>query len=200
VSGTLGYIHAVAELIGQIRSGAVPEPDIIVVAVGSGGTAAGLIAGVLREGLRSCVHGVSVAAPAMLMRPAILGLALAALRRDGGSPDLLRLNAVLSLTDAERGPGYGVQTERGQAAGRVAESLGLELDPTYTEKGFAAALDLAGHPDWRRNRATMSLKWLNFRPPLRILYWHTLSSTPLDRLLVADPSLSSELQRLLPRR
>ncbi|HMJ15415.1 MAG TPA: pyridoxal-phosphate dependent enzyme, partial [Polyangiaceae bacterium] len=47
--GSQGYAHAAHELNAQIRRGELPQPDVIVVAVGTGGTAAGLLAGILRE-------------------------------------------------------------------------------------------------------------------------------------------------------
>ena len=42
--GSLGFVDAANELAGQVSSGAMPEPDVVVVAMGSGGTAAGLAA------------------------------------------------------------------------------------------------------------------------------------------------------------
>ena len=89
--GTLGYLHAVRELLEQIREGVVVEPDIIVVPVASGGTAGGLLAGVLREGLRSKVLGILVADPARrLSRALILGQAWSAMRRDLGAAGPIR--------------------------------------------------------------------------------------------------------------
>jgi D-cysteine desulfhydrase len=43
--GTRAYMAAVKELELQVRSGKLPQPDWIVVALGSGGTAAGILAG-----------------------------------------------------------------------------------------------------------------------------------------------------------
>src|SRR5205807_9213525 len=42
------------------------------------------------------------------------------------------------------GPGYGHPTRAGDEATRVAADLGLTLEPTYTAKAFAAALDQLG--------------------------------------------------------
>ena len=58
--GTLGYVQAMLELALQLRTGECPEPDLIVVPVGSGGTAAGLLAGAVLAGLKSRVLGVAV--------------------------------------------------------------------------------------------------------------------------------------------
>jgi len=45
----------------------------------------------------------------------------------------------------------------------VAARVGLSLDPTYTAKAFASALDLA-----RGEQGSLA-------GPARVLYWHTLS-------------------------
>jgi hypothetical protein len=63
-----------------------------------------------------------------------------------------------------------------------ARTLGLSLDPTYTAKTFAAALDMV-----RRS------------PGQAVLYWHTLSSRPLEQLLADAPgTLPPPLAALLP--
>jgi 1-aminocyclopropane-1-carboxylate deaminase/D-cysteine desulfhydrase-like pyridoxal-dependent ACC family enzyme len=64
----------------------------------------------------------------------------------------------------------------------MARSIGLELDPTYTAKAFAAALQLL---DTATDRDASRLG-----RPLRILYWHTLSATSLEPLLRGAPSES----------
>jgi D-cysteine desulfhydrase len=56
--GVLGFIDAGLELADQIRRGELPEPARIYVAVGTGGTVAGLAAGLSLAGVRSLVVGV----------------------------------------------------------------------------------------------------------------------------------------------
>ncbi len=51
--GCVGYVEAAIELAEQVGAGELPEPSHIVVALGSGGTAAGLLAGLKLAGLRS---------------------------------------------------------------------------------------------------------------------------------------------------
>jgi 1-aminocyclopropane-1-carboxylate deaminase/D-cysteine desulfhydrase-like pyridoxal-dependent ACC family enzyme len=63
---TLGILDAAVELAAQVRAGALPEPDLIVVPLGSGGTVAGLLAGLEKTELRSRVLAVTVAEPAKL--------------------------------------------------------------------------------------------------------------------------------------
>ena len=62
----------------------MPEPDLIVVALGSGGTVAGVAAGLELEGLRSKVVGVIVAEPAWFVALRARRLARACFRRAGG--------------------------------------------------------------------------------------------------------------------
>jgi D-cysteine desulfhydrase len=189
VLGTLGYLRAVEELVQQVRDGQLSEPDIIVAPLGSGGTVAGLLAGVLREGLRARIVGVEVATAPAIGRAMVLALSAAALRRDGGSPSLMRLRRQLEVDGRFLGAGYGAPTAAGEQAAEAARSAGLELDPTYTAKAFARVLEVAETP--RPSSA-----------PLRVLYWHTLNAAPLEPLLSQAPSfddLPRKLQKLLSR-
>ncbi len=68
VLGSMGYVAAAHELAEQIRAGDAPKPDVVVVALGSGGTAAGLAAGLAYEGLATRVVGVCVSEPQWLLR------------------------------------------------------------------------------------------------------------------------------------
>lgn len=185
VTGTLGYLQAAGELADQVRAGALPEPDLIVAPLGSGGTVGGLLAGVLREGLSSRVLGVEVAVRRPIGLALVLGLAHGATRRDRGSAGMLRLARQLEVDASQLGPGYAHPTRAGAEATAVAAELGLELDPTYTAKTFAKVLELVRRPAQKRAR------------PLRILYWHTLSAAPLGPLIRGAPPLPQHLSELL---
>ena len=183
--GSLGYVDAARELAGQIRAGAMPEPDFVVVALGSGGTAAGLAAGLEREGLRSRVVGVVVAEPAWFVALRARRLARACLARSvrgaggrGPSPARGWLDQRLEIDRRWLGRGYGHATEAGTHATEVAARAGLTLDPTYTAKTFAAAL---ARVDALRDSAV----------PKTVLYWHTLSSSPVAPLLQGAPEESA---------
>ena len=78
--GTWGYCLAVDELQAQLAEQAVPELDAIIVAAGSGSTAAGLLAGVLRRGVARRIIAVQVA-PNPMLRALVLGQALYSLWR-----------------------------------------------------------------------------------------------------------------------
>ena len=58
--GTVGFVNAALELKNQIGSGVMPEPDYIYVALGTMGTAVGLLLGVLAAKLKSKIVAVRV--------------------------------------------------------------------------------------------------------------------------------------------
>jgi D-cysteine desulfhydrase len=161
--GALGYVEAAFELAGQVTRGELPEPSHVVVALGSGGTSAGLLAGLRLAGLRSrlvCVL-VSDVAPLGARRVASLARgALALLRRHGVKvDDPAPSPGDLDVEAAWLGPGYGHATREGERATRLLrERAGVELDPVYTSKAFAATCEL------NRRRA------FGAGP---VLYWHT---------------------------
>ena len=142
--GTLGYVEAGLELGDQVANGELPEPGHVVVAVGSGGTAAGLALGLRLAGLRSRVLGVVVNDMLRLDAATLGGLSRRAGRllgrRGARLPDLA---PGVEVTREWLGAGYGRPTadsERALELGRERE--GLELDPVYTAKAMAGALAL----------------------------------------------------------
>ena len=58
--GIVGLVNAAFEVRDQVQQGLMPEPDYIYVALGSGGTAAGLILGCKLAGLKTRVKAVAV--------------------------------------------------------------------------------------------------------------------------------------------
>jgi D-cysteine desulfhydrase len=171
--GTLGYVNAGLELGEQVAAGALPEPAAVVVPLGSGGTVAGLVAGLKIAGLRTEVIAVRVTdllppSPRALARLATR--ALAALTRLGADVPL-RLGADDFLVRSDwLGPGYGAVTPAAvDASRRIAASEGVSLETTYGAKALAGALALGHEPRWRG------------RP---LLFWHTYSS--------ADPAVFVE--------
>ena len=183
VLGSLGYVDAVRELALQVRSGAMPEPDLIIVTLGSGGTAGGIAAGLALERMKTRVVGVTVAEPLALLAGAARHLAVRCVRYLGGTAPTRTIVARLEADGRWVGPGYGSSTAHGDRATKLAAGVGLTLDPTYTAKAFAAALDAVEHG----RGAT-------------ILYWHTLSRAPMGPLLIGAPSeeeLSPSVRGLL---
>jgi D-cysteine desulfhydrase len=147
--GAIGYVEVAYELAEQVRSGAMPEPAYVVTALGSGGTAAGLFAGLQLAGLTSTtVLAVLVTDLLPLDERVVARLArraIAVLRERGAAlPNAqLRPERLMVVRDW-LGPGYGHATpESERAIELVREADGLELDPVYTAKAMAAVLGLA---------------------------------------------------------
>ena len=170
VCGCLGYFDAAIELARQVQSGELPEPDYIVLPFGTGGTAAGLLAGAEFAGLKSTFIGVSVLRAtgrvvyARRMANAIL--------RGVGSTSTVRPDRLI-IDSRWLGAGYGFETESGKAAALKASTLDLPLDPSYTAKAFAGALALVKGTEphsYNDRPITMPL------PADHVLYWHTLSA------------------------
>jgi D-cysteine desulfhydrase len=167
VLGSLGFVDAAHELAAQVRAGALSEPDVVVVAMGSGGTAAGLAVGFEQAGLRTRVLGVAVSPPTPVLRHLARRLAQKTAEA-AGMPVAAALRAAKRIDVDGRwiGRGYGHATAEGAQALATARRGGLALDPTYTAKAFACALACAERGDAGE-----------------VLYWHTLSTAPLEPLM-----------------
>ena len=142
--GTVGVIRAVAELIDQVRAGAMPIPDRLYVAYGSGGTVSGLAYGlrVLAPDWPTEVHAVRVVEGVISPFRKITAHAhataqLLAARTAADWPD----DALRIVRRPEQlGRGYGLASEAALEARSAAEAFGLSLEPVYTGKAFAALL------------------------------------------------------------
>ena len=131
--GTAGQVLAGLELAGQARDAGIESPTIVVPSA-TGGTHAGLLVGLAIAAMPSRVLGVAVAAPADLLRPTIVR-SLAELRDlTGTAVDA----GAIDLTDAQRGPGYGIPTAAAREATELlAQTEGILVDPIYTAKALA---------------------------------------------------------------
>ncbi|MEJ7892992.1 MAG: pyridoxal-phosphate dependent enzyme [Solirubrobacteraceae bacterium] len=136
--GAVGYVAAGLEIGAQVRAGALPEPDQLVVAVGTGGTLAGLIVGLQAAGLRTRAHGVVVNDKLRLDADRIAVLAQRCarlLRNQGADLGVLDLGEdAFTLTRDYLGDGYGHSLPGADPA----------YDPVYTAKAMAAARELEG--------------------------------------------------------
>ncbi len=141
--GTLGHVSAGLELVAAFAATDQDEPDDVVCALGSGGTAAGLAVGIALGGWRRArVVGVRAAdrivTNHVYLAP-LVGGTLALLALGGAAPVRPRL----TIDGRWLGRGYGHPTTAGEAATEQAAALGLTVEPTYTAKALAAALALA---------------------------------------------------------
>jgi D-cysteine desulfhydrase len=163
--GCVGYVEAAIELSEQVEAGQLPEPSHVVVPLGSGGTAAGLLAGLKLAGLRSRLVCVLVNDLVQVDDRTVARLAARTLRllrkRGARVREVAVAPADLVLERGWLGPGYGHSTP---AADRATEVFGerenVVLDPVYTAKAVAALLEL-------NRRGAFG--------PGPVLYWHTYS-------------------------
>lgn len=138
--GDAAYVEASAELATQL--GALDaDPSMVVLATGSCGTQAGLIAGAAWLGASYRVMGILVSRPREEALPRLLALARSSAR-------LLKLGATIRprdvlVEDGFLGPGFGLASPEGDAALRLALTTeGLILDPVYTAKALAGLAGL----------------------------------------------------------
>lgn len=137
-TGALGYAVAAGELARQLETLRVAAP-VVVLATGSGGTQAGLLAAGAadRNGWR--LVGASVSRPVDECRRRVLEISRECAGLMGTTPPG---ETAVEVVDA-RGPGFGLPSAAGAAAADLAaRTEGLILDPVYTAKGFAALVDL----------------------------------------------------------
>ena len=160
--GMIGYVNAGLELASQVAAGMLPCPELIYVALGSGGTAAGLQAGLALANIEAEVVPVRVVAQ-RYMSAQKLRKTQAALASFLGARGLPIPADGGGLCDRVRGeffgPGYGESTEGSRAAASlVRDQAGVHLDAAYTSKAFAALLEDA-HGGALRDR--------------HVMFWHT---------------------------
>jgi D-cysteine desulfhydrase/L-cysteate sulfo-lyase len=139
--GSLGYIRCAQEIAVQIKAQKLSF-DHIVLATGSAGTQAGLLAGLILENIDIPVLGICVSRDTQAQKEIVQALLERTLDYIG-LPTSLAKNRV--FTDGGYyGEGYGITTEATiDAVKQCAQLEGLLLDPVYTGKGMAGLIDLA---------------------------------------------------------
>lgn len=164
--GALGYVNAALELTRQIETGELPEPDVVFVALGTTGTAAGLLAGLRIAGLRSRVTAVRVADPVAANATVLryfaneTGTYLRSL--DPSIPELRIGNDDFDVLSTQYGRGYGHTTDEARTMIRVYGDR-LPLETTYTAKTLAGCIELCRAAD----------------RPMNILFWNTINSASI---------------------
>ena len=190
--GQLGFVSAGLELAEQVRAGLLPEPAELYVAVGTGGTLAGLVAGLALAGLRTRVVGVLVSdilppSPRKLARMA-RGVLRDLHRRLPRVPQPEIRERDFGFVRSQLGPGYGAATASARAAVAAAADCGLQIETTYTGKCLAAVIERT-----QREGA----------PGGPILFWNTFNAVDVEKSAPAplDPgALPRSLRRFLARR
>jgi D-cysteine desulfhydrase family pyridoxal phosphate-dependent enzyme len=136
--GSLGYVECVRELGIQLADKDL-HPDWVVLATGSCGTQAGLLAGAKLYDVPYRMLGITVSRHVAECRERIDRIARQASELAGHPIELSPGDIV--VRDEYIGPGYGIPTpECIEAIRLVARTEGLFLDPTYTGKGMAGLI------------------------------------------------------------
>lgn len=132
--GAQGYLRAAEEILAD--AAAMGERvDHIVHASGSGGTQAGLVAGLAGRADAPKVHGISVLRTDEGYIDDILAIALGAAAL-AGRPAPTRADVRVAFEEVA--PGYGEPNPATlEAMAAAARTEGLVLDPVYTGKGLA---------------------------------------------------------------
>jgi D-cysteine desulfhydrase len=133
--GALGYARAALELQARLTEIAW-EPEVVVTAMGSGGTAYGLAVGAELLDAPWRVVAVNVSQDAAAFRERLRVIARDHAQRFGDLPGALER---IDILDGYVGEGYARSTPRERSLLlEVARATGLLLDPTYNNKAFGA--------------------------------------------------------------
>ncbi len=155
VIGSFGYIRCANEILQQLGENNL-NIDQIVLASGSAGTQAGLLAGLIAAQVDIPVLGISVSRSTEAQKQLVEDLlqqSLSALELD---PKLADGKVVTNGNYV--GDGYGIPTAGMiEAVKRCAQLEGLILDPVYTGKAMAGLIDLCSKDMINKARNTMFL-------------------------------------------
>jgi D-cysteine desulfhydrase len=148
VTGGIGFVNAAFELREQIRQGVMDEPAAIVVALGTMGTAAGLLLGLKAAGLKSRVIAArvifSVIANPVKFKTLFTGINEKLRALDPAFPIVIYPKNDIVFCDDYYEPGYGLAPKKVfDALSLIEQTDSIHLDITYTGKAFAAFLDEA---------------------------------------------------------
>ena len=134
--GAVGYALAAVELASQLDGAGVAGATVLL-ATGSCGSQAGLVAGAVLGAAGFAVVGVPVSRPPAEVVERVAGLATACAARIGS--DAAFGPSDVNLLGGYLGPGYGKASLQGdEAAALAARTEGLVLDPVFTAKAMAA--------------------------------------------------------------
>ena len=139
--GALGYVSCAYELLDQIKANDL-DVGWIVLATGSAGTHAGMLAGLHAAGSTIPVMGISVRQPEDKQIAAVHKLTVLTASQLTDTP--IGVEKVI-VDDGYVGAGYG-QPAQGtlDAINLIARREGLLFDPVYSGKGLAGMIGLAG--------------------------------------------------------
>ncbi|MEK7483220.1 MAG: pyridoxal-phosphate dependent enzyme [Planctomycetota bacterium] len=168
--GIFSYVLAAFELIDQIESGEIPCPKRVYCALGSAGTATGLLLGFHLAGYPEIeVRPVSVV-PKPFCGPQYVAFYANQCNRflrklDSSVPYISLKSREIHTIENQVGSGYGFFTSAGTEAQKaIQETEGILLEGTYTAKALAGLL------------ATEKID----PAPGPVLFWNTINSVNLQ--------------------
>jgi D-cysteine desulfhydrase len=145
--GAVGYVQAAFELKDQIEQGFCPMPDRVYVALGSGGTAAGLLLGLQAAGISTklyCVLDEPETKPGSMKEKVTMLFAQTneLLHKYDSSFGIYQLqDEAFEICDSTSGEQYGLLTQEAkEAIAYMKEQEQILLEGTYTGKCFALLL------------------------------------------------------------
>jgi L-cysteate sulfo-lyase len=147
--GALGYVNAALELTFQMNEMGLKATHLVL-ATGSAGTHAGLIAGlkILNSPLK--VIGFGVRAPKEKQEQMVYDLACRTAAMLGHEGVVQREDVFADCNYV--GKGYGLPTEgMVEAVKMLAQTEGLLFDPVYTGKGLSGLIDWVRHDRFTRD-------------------------------------------------
>jgi len=151
--GAIGYVDCAREMVAQADSMGL-EIDHLVTATGSGGTHAGLLAGLSHY--RIPIVGISVRQPRPIQEALVYKLASEVCDYLGISGQVKSEDVV--AYDEYVGAGYGQTTpEMKEAIELVARTESILLDPVYSGKGMAGFIDLIKKGKFKKNEKVVFL-------------------------------------------
>jgi D-cysteine desulfhydrase len=163
--GVLGHVNAALELVEQIDAGEMPPPSRVILPMGTGGTAAGLLLGFAVAGLDIEVVGVRTGPRMFANKRAVVTLAKRTARMIGticGERAPAFDPGRLRVIHTAYGGAYGRPVQgAARAALDLHEAIGIRLDDTYTAKAWIGTV---------RERD---------RSPEALLYWFTFDASCL---------------------
>lgn len=142
--GSLGYINAMSEILEYAEETSICFDDIIL-ASGSAGSQAGLVAGQVISGWRGRILGMAVSRGRAEQEQKVFDIARDSLDLVEYDYDEESLRSLIHVDDSYLGEGYRIITPGCREAIKdFARYEGIFLDEVYTGKAAAGLMDYAG--------------------------------------------------------